>query len=267
MYITNQPEIAEVASHAGVDRIFIDMEYIGKTKRQENMDTVQNHHTIDDIEAISNLGLKAQTMVRVNPIYDRSIQEINDAINAGAKILMLPYFKTVKEVQTFVHAIRGRAKVSLLLETKEAVENLSEIVKVRSIDEIHIGLNDLHLAYDNRFMFEPLVNGLVDHIVSVIKSSSIQRFGIGGISRLGNGKIPAEMIINEHYRLGSSQAILSRSFFNSQQFVGIDKAKVAFQTGVAEIRNFEAKIVKEDALYFETAHQNLVNAINQIVGD
>lgn len=34
MYITNKPQIAEIAESAGVDRIFVDMEYIGKADRQ-----------------------------------------------------------------------------------------------------------------------------------------------------------------------------------------------------------------------------------------
>ena len=34
MYITNQPEIAQIAESAGVDRIFVDLEYIGKSDRQ-----------------------------------------------------------------------------------------------------------------------------------------------------------------------------------------------------------------------------------------
>ena len=33
MYITNKPQIAEIAESAGVDRIFVDMEYIGKADR------------------------------------------------------------------------------------------------------------------------------------------------------------------------------------------------------------------------------------------
>lgn len=34
MYITDQPEIAQIAESAGVDRIFVDLEYIGKSDRQ-----------------------------------------------------------------------------------------------------------------------------------------------------------------------------------------------------------------------------------------
>ena len=45
MYITNNPAIAKIAEDAGVDIIFIDMEFIGKSLRQGGMDTVQSHHT------------------------------------------------------------------------------------------------------------------------------------------------------------------------------------------------------------------------------
>lgn len=34
MYITNRPDVALIAERNGVDRIFVDMEYIGKAKRQ-----------------------------------------------------------------------------------------------------------------------------------------------------------------------------------------------------------------------------------------
>ena len=52
MYITNRPEVANIAENAGVDRIFVDMEYIGKEKRQGGLDTVQSHHTVEDVKKI-----------------------------------------------------------------------------------------------------------------------------------------------------------------------------------------------------------------------
>ena len=57
MYITNNPTIAHIAEDAGVDRIFVDMEYIGKADRQGGMDTVQSHHTVEDIKAIRKVVL------------------------------------------------------------------------------------------------------------------------------------------------------------------------------------------------------------------
>ena len=49
MYITKRPEIALIAEQAGVDWIFVDMEFIGKDSRQAGLDTVQNHHTVEDV--------------------------------------------------------------------------------------------------------------------------------------------------------------------------------------------------------------------------
>ena len=159
MYITNNPITAQIAQEAGVDRIWIDMEYIGKDKRQGGMDTVKNHHTIDDIRKLRPIVTDAELMVRVNPLhsatadYCSSEDEINQAIEAGADVIMLPMFKTADDVKEFVRCVNGRAKVQLLVETAEAAANIDSILEVPGIDEVHIGLNDLHLAYHMDFMF------------------------------------------------------------------------------------------------------------------
>lgn len=58
MYITNRPEIAQIAEAAGVDWIFVDMEFIGKDVRQKGLDTVQNHHTFEDIVRIKKVSIR-----------------------------------------------------------------------------------------------------------------------------------------------------------------------------------------------------------------
>ena len=64
MYITNKPNIAWIAERSGVDRIFLDMESIGKAQRQCGMDTVLSSHTIDDIVNIRNTVHKSEVLVR-----------------------------------------------------------------------------------------------------------------------------------------------------------------------------------------------------------
>ena len=142
MYITNRPEIAQIAETAGVDRIFVDMEFIGKDERQKGLDTVKSHHTLQDVAAIKGAVDTAELLVRVNPIhgalpdYPDSRAEIDGAIAAGADILMLPYFKTAEEVRSFLRLVDGRARTMLLLETPEAVEQLDEILALPGIDEV-----------------------------------------------------------------------------------------------------------------------------------
>lgn len=244
MYITNNPRVAHIAENVGVDRIFVDMEYIGKSDRQGGMDTVQSKHTLDDVKIIHEVLNTAELVVRVNPIheateqYGSSKEEIDGAIEDGADIIMLPFFKTINEVRKFIEYVDGRTKSMLLLETPEAVQILDEILNEKGIDEIHIGLNDLSLGYNKKFMFELLVDGTVETICKKINNAGIN-YGFGGIGGIGKGMLPAERIIAEHYRLGSTIAILSRSFCNTEKITELEVIEDIFTEGVKEIRTFE----------------------------
>ena len=260
-YITNNPEVALIAEKAGVDRIWIDLETLGKEERQHNINSVKSHHSIHDIEVIAPKLTKAEMLVRINPWNENSEQEINDVIKAGAQIVMLPMWKTVEEVKNFLNAINNRVRTTLLLETKEAEECLNEVLELDGIDEIHIGLNDLHLSYGLTFMFELLTNGTVERIVNRIKKKGIP-YGFGGISHLGDGLIPAEMIIKEHYRLGSTRAILSRGFCD--QTKPLNDVEYDFTMNMREFRTFERSI---DETTLEQNRILLANAVKKIVED
>lgn len=53
----------------------------------------------------------------------------------------------------------------LLLETPEAVEIIDEILQLKGINYIRIGLNDLSLGYGMKFMFQLLADETVDRFV------------------------------------------------------------------------------------------------------
>lgn len=155
MYITNDPAVAKIAADAGVDRIFIDMEVLGKAERQGGMDTVQSHHTPEDIAKVrAAIGDQAEIMARVNPLNPNSQTEINDAIANGADVIMLPMWRTADDLRQLVRMVNGRAKVMPLLETDTAAEHLPQALAILGIDQMHIGLNDLHLCYHQKFMFQ-----------------------------------------------------------------------------------------------------------------
>ena len=273
MYITNNVQVAQIAESSGVDRIFVDMEYIGKSDRQGGMNTVQNHHTIEDVRNIKEGISKAKVMCRVNPIhpateaYCSSEEEINGAIEAGADILMLPFFKTAEEVRRFVGYVDGRAKTLLLVETPEAVEVMDDILDVPGVDEVLIGLNDLSLGYGMKFMFEPLANGTVDKLCKKFRDKKIP-YGFGGIAAPGLGDLPSEYIIREHYRLGSTCVILSRSFCNTQQIQDLDEIRSTFRKGMNAVRTLEQECVlhQDDEEYFSENQKEVVRRVRLITG-
>lgn len=241
MYITNVPEIASIADRAGVDRIFIDLEQYGKEKRQKNWDSVKSKHSISDIPKVKASVKNAQIFVRTDPVFDGFADELEGVLSCKPDIVMLPYFKTVCEVETFIKAVDGRARTSILLETREAAELIDDIISVGGIDEIHIGLNDLSHSYGKKFLFEELADGTVDRLVERFKADGIKNYGFGGIASLGNGILPAEMIIPEHYRLGSNCAILSRAFCDVSEIGDINEMRRIFDEGVSAIRDYEKK--------------------------
>ena len=263
MYITNDPNIAAIAQNAGVDRIWIDMEYKGKESRQPGMNTVKSNHTVEDIKKLRPILNSSALQVRINPLDECSQKEIDDVVAAGADYIMLPMFKIKDDVERFISLVDGRAKTILLLETVDAAKNLESYVDLPGIDEIHIGLNDLHLDYKKNFMFELLADGTVDRLASVLRAHGI-KFGFGGIARLGYGMLPAEYIIREHYRLGSSAAILSRSFANANNISDINELTQIFETEIIKIREFENTVTKYTPDQFEANRLETIKFVNKI---
>lgn len=269
MYITNKPWVARIAEDAGVDWIFVDMEFIGKDQRQAGLDTVKNHHTIEDVARIRSAVSKAKVLVRVNPIhpeltdYMSSVTEIDRAIEAGADIVMLPFFKTVAEVRQFISMVNGRAQTCLLVETPQAALLLDEILEVPGIDMIHIGLNDLHLALGMKFMFELLADGTVERLAAKIKAKGLP-FGFGGIATLDGGAMPGSMVLKEHYRLGSSMVIVSRSFCNTDKVTDPNQVREIFTNGIADIRRLEAE-AQAAATYFTDNQRAVKGSVESII--
>lgn len=269
MYITNRPDVALIAENAGVDRIFVDMEYIGKNLRQGGMDTVQSHHSAADVGNIRKVISKAELMARCNPIHEKtehygsSKEEIEDIVANGADVIMLPYFKTAKEVETFVRLVDGRAKTFPLVETREAAESIDEILQVDGIDEIYIGLNDLSLAHGYRFMFQLLADGTVDRLTEKFRAKGLP-FGFGGIASLTGGMLPGSFVLKEHYRLGSSRVILSRSFCDVAKAESLEQVRKVFDSGVKELRDLEAEL-RITAVDYEENHRIVQEKVAKIL--
>lgn len=263
MLLTANTELILEAGNTGVDRIFLDLEYINKVERQKGRNTFISHNQIADVARIKKIIKDQELLVRVNPINPNSKYEIEKSISDGADILMLPMLLDNDDAKQFIHFVNGKAKVCLLLETAQSLVRLDDILDVAGIDEVFIGLNDLHISMGLTFMFELLSGGIVEYMAQKIKHRNIS-FGFGGIAKIGEGTLPAECILAEHIYLGSSSVILSRVFRN-EGVLSSPKVDIGFE--VKRIREKEQEIQKWSEIDFLNNRQRIANCVRKVVSD
>uniref|UniRef100_UPI004056269D aldolase/citrate lyase family protein n=1 Tax=Alistipes sp. TaxID=1872444 RepID=UPI004056269D len=266
MILAADPQSAIRAQDAGIERIFYDLEYINKNERQRGRDTVISNNRIDDIPAVREVLTKSKLLVRTNPIHAYTADEIEKAIAYGADILMLPMVTDQQDVETYVRLINGRARVCIMVETAQALARIDKILEVEGIDEIFIGLNDLHISLGLAFMFEVLSGGLVEYIASKCKKRGIP-FGFGGIARIGEGLLPSDNILGEHVRLGSSSVILSRAFKgetgNSGKIIDMREEVLKVKNRIKAIEQWDCSAHKKNREEIAISVEKVIEKINK----
>jgi len=238
MLMTANPAIAVEAVRAGVDRVFVDLEITGKAERQVGRPTIISGHTLADVRAVREAVPDADLLVRIDPPGPHLARQVDDVIAAGADVVMLPFFTDADQVAEFVAAVGGRATTTLLLETAAALVRLDPILAVDGVDEVHVGLNDLHRSLGLSFMYETLASGLLDHIAARVHACRKPLgFGFGGGALLDakHPVAPAD-VLKEHARLGSTMIILSRTFTGDVQDVAALRQRMDLAREISRIR-------------------------------
>lgn len=263
MILCDDPTSAMAAQDAGIDRVFYDLEYIGKAERQHGRNTVKSNNSIEDIPAIRKVVTTSELLVRTNPIHAYSQAEIDKAIKYGADVLMLPMAMDQHDVEQYVKMVGGRAKVCIMIETAAAMARLDKILAVPGVDELFIGLNDLHITMGLTFMFELLSGGLVEYIANKCNAVGMP-FGFGGIARIGEGDLPSDNILGEHVRLGSTSVILSRTF---KGIVGVDANAhtIDLKEEVDKVRNRMNEISSWGEAEHNANRKRIVEAVDKVV--
>lgn len=235
IFITSDPAIAEFAVRGGADWVMVDLEKHGKDARQGHLDTVKSYHSIGDIPSVRKRVPMGRLLVRTDPVHPGLHAQVEKVIRAGADAVMLPFFRQPEEVSEFSAMVDGRAKIILLAETAECVDILPECCGIPGVDRVHIGLNDLSIDTGRRFMFELLTDGTVERMARNLQSLGMP-FGIGGLARVGEGLLPAELILALHAQYGSDGAILSRTFHRNAKTVGEIESQMDFANEVTKLR-------------------------------
>jgi len=232
--MTNDLVLAHAADRAGVDRIGIDMERIGKQARQGHLKTWISHHEEADLIGLGENVSPTRLFARCNPIHANSRDEIDRLIGLGVHTLMLPYFKTTQQAEQFISLVDGRAHPVLLLETSEAADKLDEICKIPGVREIHIGLNDMRLSLGWPSHFHVLASAWIEPLCNRILDAG-HRLGIGGLARMGDQSLPVatDLVAARIAGLGASAALISRAFYRDIETSAMDAEIASLRDWIA----------------------------------
>lgn len=240
--ITNSPDHAAQCDRLPGMRVFVDLEQNGKAERQAGRNTFISTHQMSDIGRVRAVLRRTRLMVRLNPIdlchLVAARTEVDEAIAQGADLIMLPMFTSASELRTFADIVAGRVPLVPLLETAGALSSIDEWIATPGIEEVFVGLNDLHVSLGCRFMFEPLLQGHLDRVAAVVGSAGLP-FGFGGIARMDEGLLPGRDVLAEHLRLGSKAVILSRTFNRPATMA---HGEASFEDAVAALRQAEIEL-------------------------
>jgi len=268
--ITPDPEFARRLWALPGHTVMVDLEVIGKPERQAARDTVINVHSMADVEGLCRVPERGSLMVRIESVQSGGLTQLPYLCALGIDRIMLPMFRDRKAVDETVEALErwsgGSVRLSLLAETVAAVEGLAGILEGQPewLDHVHIGLNDLGLERRSTFLFEPVATGEIARLAEVVRGAG-RRFGFGGVGLPGveNATVPAEWILGEHVRVGSTFVILSRSFHGA---LGSDDPH-ALEEGVERVRKWETRWREVSPDEARMAHDKISSAILDIVKD
>ena len=111
-------------------------------------------------------------------------------------------------------------------------------------------------------MFELLADGTVEKLCFKFRQKGIP-YGFGGIASVGKGLLPAEKVIREHYRLGSTSVILSRSFCDVNKINHMGIISETFIDGIRKIREVEEECERHSTFFIRN-EQEVEEKVRQI---
>ena len=206
-------DVAEAlaAEAAGVDRIGLDIERLGKAERQAGLASWISPHELSALPALRATLGRAQLFVRVNMLHPGSAAEVEHCLAEGVDVLMLPNFVSHSELACFVDLVAGRAIVVPLVERRAAL-NLIADFRSLGISEFHVGLNDLALDLGVANRLDLLTSVELQSLSRRAQALGL-RYGIGGVARPSDRGLPVDpaAVIAQYVRLGSTGAMLARS--------------------------------------------------------
>lgn len=205
------PAFAATCVAAGAAGVIVDWERRGKARRQAGEDTQINQDTPADLARVR-AATQGRVLCRVNGAGPWTADEVDLAVRLGADEVLLPMVRTPEQVDLALDAVAGRCGLGILVETRDAVDRVDELV-ARPLSRVYLGLNDLRIDRGSDALFAPLVDGTADVVRAACAGASPVPFGVAGLTRPDAGwPVPSRLLSAELARLGASFTFLRRSF-------------------------------------------------------
>ena len=183
------PNAAELLAHAGFDWLLIETEHnaLGPAEVQEML-----------------MAMNGSNAIPIVRIASKDQDHIQRALDIGAMGIMAPMVRTADEARALVSMTRyppvgtrgigglrsslytidkvdyfDRANdnmlVVLIIETKEAIENIEEIAKVPGVDALFMGSWDLSLSYglNPNDLPLPMIDEMCETVLKVCKENNV----------------------------------------------------------------------------------------------
>ena len=152
--------LVEVADRAGMDGFIIDWEDRERFQRQQLAGEPVD--TTDDLQRITSITQRP-VWCRINQPGEWTEAEVEQAIEHGADLILLPMVRSPDEVKHFLSLVAGRTQTGVLVETVEACACAPQLAAL-PLDRVYVGLFDLLRSRGGGDLFEPLTDGTVERL-------------------------------------------------------------------------------------------------------
>lgn len=255
LLFARQKKTIQNAIDQGLVEFMVDCEWRGKVRRQKGADTDTSYVSFEQLYELTSIP-KAKINCRINGFGPWTDEEIETAVEAGVNRLFLPMVRSVSEVEYFLEKVNNRVKPIILVETDEAVKIATDLAKL-PLAGIYVGLNDLAISRGSKVIFEPLLDGTMEHLREVFDNIA---FGFGGVTLLGHGHpCPVEFLLTEMHRLQCSFSFLRRSFYRDIKGTDVNNELQNIYNFWRYLDSFNQEAYTENKQLLDTRIQQLLN--------
>lgn len=224
LLFSHEPDYAAAAVDGGVAGVLVDWEWRGKGTRQAGWDTQINHGTAEDLCAIAAVA-QGRASCRINNQPGQREIECDLAIACGASEILLPMARRVDEIESLLRHVDGRAAVSVLVETAEAMGLGRELARL-PLARVYVGLHDYRIDTGGLGLFDPLIDGTIDRFRDTYPGS----FGVAGVTCVQGGHpVPQRLLLAAMARLDCDFGVARRAFRRDVEADGIGVAVACIQ--------------------------------------